>query len=67
MSPKPGLATYLLLWPEDGILRKEEVRRIYDGSIFQYKADEYARKHGANRAYLMHQAIRARHAPKKAM
>lgn len=38
------LATYLLLWPEDGILRKDDVRRIYDGSIFQFKADEYAEK-----------------------
>ncbi|OJD36787.1 caleosin domain-containing protein [Diplodia corticola] len=37
-------ATYLLLWPEDGVLRKEDVRRVYDGSIFQHKADEYARK-----------------------
>lgn len=37
-------ATYLLLWPDDGILRKDEVRRIYDGSIFQHKADEYASK-----------------------
>ncbi|THW00699.1 Caleosin-domain-containing protein, partial [Aureobasidium pullulans] len=36
------LATYLLLWPEDGVLRKDDVRRIYDGSIFQFKADEYA-------------------------
>ncbi|KAK5125000.1 hypothetical protein LTR85_001190 [Meristemomyces frigidus] len=38
------LATYLLLWPEDGILRKEDVRRVLDGSIFQYKADQYADK-----------------------
>ena len=38
------LATYLLLWPEDGIMRKDDVRRIYDGSIFQFKADEYAEK-----------------------
>lgn len=48
------LATYLLLWPEDGIMRKDDVRRIYDGSIFQFKADEYAEKkrnHGrANRS-----------------
>lgn len=25
-------------------MRKEDVRRIYDGSIFQHKADEYAEK-----------------------
>ncbi|PNS21944.1 External alternative NAD(P)H-ubiquinone oxidoreductase B1, mitochondrial [Sphaceloma murrayae] len=36
------LATYLLLWPEDGILRKEDVRGVFDGSIFQKKADENA-------------------------
>jgi len=29
-----GVATYIALWPEDGILRKEEVRGIYDGSIW---------------------------------
>lgn len=40
----PGLAVYLLLWPEDGICRKDDVRRVFDGSIFQYKADEYAEK-----------------------
>ncbi|KZT27661.1 caleosin domain-containing protein, partial [Neolentinus lepideus HHB14362 ss-1] len=28
------LATWMLLWPSDGILRKEEVRGVYDGSIF---------------------------------
>lgn len=39
-------ATYLLLWPADGIMKKDEIRRVYDGSIFQYKADEYARKSG---------------------
>ncbi|KAK4938798.1 hypothetical protein LTR10_020805 [Elasticomyces elasticus] len=39
-------ATYLLLWPEDGIMRKEDVRGIYDGSIFYKKADDYARKTG---------------------
>ncbi|TID27543.1 Caleosin domain-containing protein [Venturia nashicola] len=42
------LATYLLLWPEDGVMKKDEIRRVYDGSIFQYKADEYARKSGKN-------------------
>lgn len=28
------LASWLLLWPEDGKLKKEDVRRIYDGSLF---------------------------------
>ncbi|KAI9696316.1 MAG: hypothetical protein M1820_008158 [Bogoriella megaspora] len=47
------LATYLLLWPEDGVMRKEDVRRVFDGSIFQKKADEYAEQQKAKkgRAY----------------
>ncbi|KAI1297559.1 hypothetical protein EDD11_007032 [Mortierella claussenii] len=28
------MATYLLLWPEDGVMKKEDIRRIYDGSLF---------------------------------
>ena len=39
-----GLATYLLLWPEDGIMRKEDIRGIYDGSIFYKKAEEHEQK-----------------------
>lgn len=39
-----GLAVYLLLWPDDGVMRKEDIRRIFDGSIFQHKANEYAEK-----------------------
>jgi hypothetical protein len=27
-------ATYLLIWPADGILRKEDIRVVYDGSVF---------------------------------
>ncbi|KAL7271028.1 hypothetical protein RUND412_006243 [Rhizina undulata] len=27
-------ATYLMIWPADGIIRKEEARKVYDGSIF---------------------------------
>ncbi|KAK3641158.1 hypothetical protein LTR56_006880 [Elasticomyces elasticus] len=38
------LAVYLLLWPDDGVMRKEDIRRVFDGSIFQQKADEYAEK-----------------------
>ena len=39
-----GLATYILLWPEDGIMRKEDIRRVYDGSIFYEIADRRAGK-----------------------
>ncbi len=39
-----GLATYLFLWPADGILRKEDVRKVYDGSIFYEAAEENKRK-----------------------
>ncbi|TBU54971.1 Caleosin-domain-containing protein [Dichomitus squalens] len=28
------LATYVMLWPEDGVMKKEDCRRVYDGSIF---------------------------------
>ena len=39
-----GLATYLLLWPEDGIMRKEDIRGVYDGSIFYKKAEQYVQQ-----------------------
>lgn len=29
-----GTTTYLFLWPEDGKMKKEDVRRVYDGSLF---------------------------------
>jgi len=32
-------ATYLLLWPEDGVMKKEDIRRVFDGSIFYEIAD----------------------------
>jgi len=35
---------YLLIWPEDGVMRKEDIRGIYDGSIFYRKAQEHQRK-----------------------
>lgn len=38
------LATYLLLWPDDGIVRKEDARRVFDGSIFKDKAIEYQQR-----------------------
>lgn len=39
-----GLATYLLLWPDDGIMRKEDIRGVYDGSIFYKKAEEHEQR-----------------------
>ncbi|PHH91567.1 hypothetical protein CDD83_11161 [Cordyceps sp. RAO-2017] len=30
---------YLMLWPEDGRMAKEDVRRVYDGSIFHVMAE----------------------------
>ncbi|KAK6442511.1 hypothetical protein LTR95_001251 [Oleoguttula sp. CCFEE 5521] len=35
------IAVYLLIWPKDGLLRKDDVRRVFDGSIFEQKAQEY--------------------------
>ncbi|KAI8942509.1 hypothetical protein NX059_000573 [Plenodomus lindquistii] len=33
------IAMYILLWPQDGRLRKEDIRGVYDGSIFFKIAD----------------------------
>lgn len=30
----PGTATYITIWPEDGIMRMEDVRGVFDGSYF---------------------------------
>ncbi|KAF1925760.1 Caleosin-domain-containing protein [Didymella exigua CBS 183.55] len=38
------MATYLMLWPEDGRMRKEDVRRVYDGSIFHGWARDVEQK-----------------------
>lgn len=38
------VATYLLIWPADGILKKEDIRTVYDGSIFYKRAEETRRK-----------------------
>ena len=35
---------YLLLWPDDGIMKKEDIRGVYDGSIFYRMADEHAKR-----------------------
>ncbi|KAI1392499.1 Caleosin-domain-containing protein [Hypoxylon trugodes] len=38
------LATYLMLWPADGKMTKEDIRGIYDGSIFYKIANRRAAK-----------------------
>ncbi|KAJ9133902.1 Caleosin-domain-containing protein [Coniochaeta hoffmannii] len=38
------VATYLMIWPEDGKMKKEEIRGIFDGSFFYTIA---ARRRGA--------------------
>jgi hypothetical protein len=40
----PGIATWLMLWPEDGKMRKEDIRRIYDGSLFYVIAERRSGK-----------------------
>ncbi|OIW30458.1 Caleosin-domain-containing protein [Coniochaeta ligniaria NRRL 30616] len=40
------LATYLMLWPEDGKMKKEDIRGVFDGSIFYTIA---ARREGGQR------------------
>lgn len=39
-----GVATYIMLWPEDGRMKKEDIRGIYDGSIFHVWAEKERRK-----------------------
>ncbi|KAF2746464.1 Caleosin-domain-containing protein [Sporormia fimetaria CBS 119925] len=38
------LATWLMLWPRDGRMRKEEVRRVFDGSLFEVLAERRGRE-----------------------
>jgi hypothetical protein len=39
-----GIATYILLWPADGRMMKEDIRRIYDGSLFYVIAERRSKK-----------------------
>ena len=34
MLTEIGIATYILLYPKDGRMKKENIRRLYDGSLF---------------------------------
>ncbi|GAA6056367.1 hypothetical protein JCM3770_005970 [Rhodotorula araucariae] len=48
------VATYLLIWPKDGIMRKEDWRVVYDGSIFGVvAARERQRVEAARRTSLL--------------
>jgi Caleosin related protein len=38
------IAVYLLLWPEDGFIRRENVHGVFDGSTFYKKAEEHQKK-----------------------
>ncbi|KAK1985445.1 Caleosin related protein-domain-containing protein [Colletotrichum cereale] len=38
------LATYLMLWPADGRMKKEDIRGVYDGSLFYTIAARRAQK-----------------------
>jgi peroxygenase len=31
---------YILLWPEDGVMTKEDVRGVFDGSVFYAIAEQ---------------------------
>ena len=37
-----------MLWPEDGKITKEDIRRIYDGSIFHEMAARRSKKNKRN-------------------
>lgn len=38
------MATYVMLWPEDGRIMKEDIRKLYDGSLFYVVAARRAKK-----------------------
>ncbi|EXJ86897.1 hypothetical protein A1O3_03851 [Capronia epimyces CBS 606.96] len=40
--------TYIMLWPEDGEMRKEDIRRVYDGSLFYTIAARRAKNEPAS-------------------
>lgn len=36
------MATYIMLWPKDGKMAKEDIRGVFDGSIFYRIAERRA-------------------------
>ncbi|KAF9977335.1 hypothetical protein BGZ73_006376 [Actinomortierella ambigua] len=51
-------AAYLLLWPEDDIMRKDDIRRIFDGSIF-FELAERRRKQREGEQQQIHHSTSA--------
>lgn len=43
--------TYVLLWPEDGVVRKEDARRVLDGSIFHEMTMQHRKYNGGKEQY----------------
>jgi hypothetical protein len=41
-----GIAMYILLWPEDGVMSKEDVRGVFDGTMFYAIAERRKSKSG---------------------
>ena len=39
-ASRAGTSLYLMLWPKNGIIAKEDVRRMFDGSLFYEIAEE---------------------------
>lgn len=50
-----AFATYLLIWPADGIVTKESLRKIYDGSLFY---DVAAKRRQQGGPHLMFSGLR---------
>lgn len=38
-----GIVTYIMLWPKDSRMMKEDIRRVYDRSIFYVLAERRAK------------------------
>jgi len=46
LDTSSGGTTYVLLWPEDGRMKKDDIRRVFDGSIFyEVAAKQERQKH----------------------
>jgi hypothetical protein len=49
LETSSGGTTYVLLLPEDGRMKKDDIRRVFDGSIFyEVAAKQERQKHKKN-------------------